>query len=125
MRPFDLEKALAGEPVITREGLEVTELYLAKTATNNTQRLIAVTEGSLKHYSEDGKWQFDKNDSSKDLFMAPVKRQEWVNIYQGDPLGQYKYVTGVALYRRKEDGEKAGDGCGNYMATVLIREWEE
>ena len=122
MRPFDLEKALAGEPVITREGLEVTELYLAKTATNNTRRLIAVTEGALRHYSEDGKWQFDKGDNPNDLFMAPVKRQAWTNVFQ-TPSGAI--FTSGGCYDSNEKAEKAIMGAEHYVKTMLIHEWEE
>jgi hypothetical protein len=33
MKPFDLEKALAGQPVVTRDGRKVLELHLYKNVT--------------------------------------------------------------------------------------------
>lgn len=40
LKPFDLEKALAGEPVVTRQGEEVTQLTLFKTSSIYTLRVL-------------------------------------------------------------------------------------
>jgi hypothetical protein len=82
MRPFNLEKALAGEPVITRDKRKVTELYLFKTVNDSDQEpLHAVIDGDVSFFTESGRHNF-KVDSDKDLFMAPKLITFWANVYE-------------------------------------------
>lgn len=123
MKPFDLEKAKAGAPVITKEGLPVRIICfdrlqaqwplcgLVKTSENIETFVCFTTEG-IASYS-----------SSHQLCMAPVKKEGWINIYNYEG-GFPKWVgkTGSCIYRKKEDAEIAVEI--NCVATIKI-EWEE
>ena len=71
MKPFNLEKALAGEKVVTRTGKKVTSLHLLDEPIDYP--LVGRVEGelSIKTFTADGSFYTDKSHSDFDLFMAP------------------------------------------------------
>lgn len=138
MRPFDLEKALAGSKIIDECGhigeYKFTNLYngikthLFQFAVNDNedQAIISYKEGrGWLHGLGSRAYEFEAN-----ICMAPVKRQEWVNIHyvldKGCPNGQY-YVVDDHTFKSEQDAIKfvEENGLANYMKSVLIREWEE
>lgn len=79
MKPFNLERALAGDPVMTRDGRPVTQLTFFKDAMGDT--IAGILEGYIELWREDGYYHtMDRGD--KDLFMAPKTKEGWINIYQ-------------------------------------------
>lgn len=78
MKPFDLEKAIAGEPIVTRDGREAK--FIAHVPDLMTHPIIVVIKGKLIQMLECGKWCSDE-ETITDLFMAPKKRTVWVNFY--------------------------------------------
>ena len=130
MRPFDLEKALAGEPVVTRDGHAVTEIILMKMVTARTNNLLAVIDGDWYIYYRNGELN-PGYACNGDLFMAPVKRQEWVNIHyaldRGHKNGQYYFAYTTETFGSEEIAMNfvTDNGVPNYVKSVLIREWEE
>ena len=68
MKPFNLEAALRGEKVVTRDGREVTQLthFEIKSA----YRLYGVVSGRLYIWFGDGSFATDLKESDYDLFMA-------------------------------------------------------
>jgi hypothetical protein len=78
MKPFNLERALAGAPVVTRDGREVTQLKLFDIP-GDTDPLWGVVNECLESWTADGRWR-DEEDSL-DLFMAPVVKEGWAGIY--------------------------------------------
>lgn len=86
LKPFNLEKALAGEKVVTRDGQEVVKIVHFKDA-NINERVIFQVEDVVYLCSEDGKYYnyTTGSGSQLDLFMAPTKKQGWINIYDNDP----------------------------------------
>lgn len=85
MKPFDLTRALAGDPVITRDGRQVTELHHFKTAKNQNNGVFAIIDGEAFTFDYNGKY-LAISSHIMDLFMAPKKRTIWVNVY-----GKYAY----------------------------------
>jgi hypothetical protein len=81
MKPFNLEKALAGSPVVTRNGLEVTELKLFKDSITRTP-LVGCVLGYLHQYTIDGVYSLDGSENPLDLFMVPVKKKFYVTLYK-------------------------------------------
>lgn len=77
MKPFDLELALAGCPVVTRDGREVTQITLFKIPCDP---VVGVVDGMLITWPKSGEYQTSEK-SVLDLFMAPKKRTVWVNVY--------------------------------------------
>ncbi len=76
MKPFNLEKALAGEPVVTRDGRKVIEIYCFDfNGKNIATPVVAYIEqaDALECFDKNGKW-LDYRESDEDLFMAPKKK---------------------------------------------------
>lgn len=78
MKPFDLEAALAGAPVVTRKGGAVTQLV--KLDCKDDFSVVGVSpEGWLNTWKVNGK----KNpygDSAADLFMKSQKKKLWIQV---------------------------------------------
>jgi len=89
MRKFNLEEALNGKPVVTRDGRKVTELHLFKS--NINYPLAGVIEGiddDISTFTTSGKFSVYNNDY-RDLFMAEegfygFKEGENVYILEGN-----------------------------------------
>jgi len=133
-KEFDLERAKNGDPIVFKSeinGLEYREariLCFDRKSRDDRFQIIAL----IGINDEERSGVFDKHgcdpSGSQRLFMAPVKRQEWVNIYRdtSHPAG---YRTGNVLHESQEAAEKGTNekwlNQNNLVTTVLIREWEE
>ena len=84
MKPFDLKRALAGDPVVTRDGRKI-EFVAHDPKAGAGFRILARREGEscASSFYTDGK-HTDGIELPYDLFMAPTKREAWVNVY---PMG--------------------------------------
>jgi hypothetical protein len=80
MKPFDLVRALAGEPVVMRNGTKVEEFHYFETAPDRF-KVVVVSGGSFYFYNTSGQVE---GTSYSDLFMAPKKRTVWVNVWEDD-----------------------------------------
>ena len=67
MKKFNLEKAMAGEPVVTRNGHEVTQLHLLDCGDDFP--LVSVVNDSVEEYTKEGKYINETGESPLDLFM--------------------------------------------------------
>ena len=104
MKPFDLEAALAGAPVVTRSGKPVTQLVKFD-AIRSPFNLFGVVDGEVYSWGESGGY---------DLFMATVKREGWINIY--------KDLSMCCIHPTKE---KADENAGAARIACAKFEWEE
>ena len=71
MIEFNLEQALAGDKVITRNGEDVTQI--AVFYTGNCELICGVINGAFSPYLQ-----------KSDLFMAPKMLSGFVNVWVGD-----------------------------------------
>jgi hypothetical protein len=116
MKKFNLERALAGEPVVTRNGKKVTELHLFKNEIL-IQPLYGTIEGvnDVLYWTTKGIYNPTK-ESSWDLFMAGEKKSRWVNVYDyGDTL-----VIGDARSESKEEAVISKYEGFKYIKTIEI-----
>lgn len=120
MKPFDLEKALAGEPVVTRCGVPVTDLAYLKSR-KSVFNLAAVTNGGVYFYTKDGRYPTGVDPHPDDLCMAPKVRTVYVNLFT-TPGVNFKQSTMSASFdtieQAKEHAERV-DGKG-YAKLVKI-----
>lgn len=114
MKPFNLDEALAGKPVITADGKPVEEIYYFKKANIGSMRVYAAIEGLILNYYENGR-SWTERHSGIDLFMASEKKSGWINIYN-------KGGTSGEVYTTKEEADRAG--VSERVACVKV-EWEE
>jgi len=117
MKPFNLERALAGDPVVTRDGRKVDALHLCPEWIGESTRLLAKVNGRAVYLYPAGTMFAHGNDDN-DLFMAPkvVKHQRWVNLYANG------LVAGSYL---SEERAKAGAAPVGAIQRFIERESEE
>lgn len=70
--PFDLEKALAGDQVVTRDGREVSQVTLFEC--NDKYPLMAVIDGEIHCFTKQGVFNINNRQGYTDLFMKPKTR---------------------------------------------------
>lgn len=80
MKQFDLQAALNGAPVVTRNGEKVSQLFHA-TALGMEENLLVIINGRGYFYYESGRYS-NHGESPLDLIMAPTKRVFYQNIYR-------------------------------------------
>lgn len=85
--PFSLKLAQEGHPIQTRDGREAQFIAYIPMAINY-DRVIYLCGGRIKTSDEDGHFYSEEDDL--DLFMAPVKQEQWLNVYSTDG---YHYPT--------------------------------
>jgi hypothetical protein len=80
MKPFNLERALAGDSVITRDGRKI--INIAHFSNMIEPNLIWHIQGDIGvNFSHaNGKSYDDGTNSSLDLFMAPVKKKLFIKV---------------------------------------------
>ena len=113
-KPFNLETAKAGKPVITRDGHKVRIICFDKKGGTPIVGLIQ-EDGfeTVATFNESGLCLIN---GAYNLMMLPEKKEGWVNVYKGGLLDTKSYNT------KKEAFAKSS--LSDYVATVKI-EWEE
>lgn len=123
-KPFDLQKALAGEPVVTDKGHYATYRFTAVNDAIKHHHVFTYTDDKEREWvtvvnneglsSDTGSW--ITNPAA--LFMAPVKKTVWVNLYDWDG----KIAVGKSeTYESEEEAKKAaGTGTSAYLGTYPI-----
>ena len=101
LRPFNLEEAKAGKPIVCRDGEEANFLIHSDLLERN-QRVVFARAGDVYACNENGKNKLNSLPDRFDLFMAPEKRTVWVNFYPDECHGQ----AGVSLFSSKEEADK-------------------
>lgn len=82
LKPFDLRKALAGDPVVTRDGDPVTQLVQFYGMLSSQCRLRGVVKDSIQAFDAEGRFSGLQHGSRYDLFMAPKKRTLYLNVWK-------------------------------------------
>ena len=100
MKKFDLEKALSGERVITRNGKEVTGLHLFDV---DEYALCGVVDKSIHRWTKEGVFDLNSSQNDLDLFMPGEKKTMWVNVY-----GESGFYQLSDLYPTKEEALEHG-----------------
>lgn len=123
MRAFDLNAALAGGKVVTRDGVTVYGLHRFE-GDNDTYCIYGVLYGSITTWDVDGRFIGDHEEHLHDLFMAPITREAYINVYMDD-LG--RVFTGPAHPSMDEAlaAKWVNIPSFNYIKTILIHQWEE
>lgn len=101
MKPFDLEKAKAGAPVCTRNGLKVKILRFDVKNPNYQIAALVTDKNGIEYYesyTKDGRYYGAGYEDDRDLVMAPIKHKGWVNIYPDDNKSTIKYIVGSKIF---------------------------
>jgi hypothetical protein len=78
MKPFDLQKALAGEPVVTKQGDKIIQLHYFPNLGSEFKVIVHKEHSFLVDtYKIDGS--YGDKESELDLIMS--EPEQWVNVY--------------------------------------------
>jgi len=77
MKPFNLERALAGDPVVTRDGRPVKIAGYNEEA-ETEYKICGWVDGEVEGWNVDGLLSESIKDADIDLFMSPNERKEWI-----------------------------------------------
>jgi len=116
MKPFDLQKALAGEPVVTRGGDKVTEIHNFSTR-HGEMTVFAIIEGGFLTFNKNGKHYSGISDSDFDLFMA--EPETWINLFY-NPTQDIVWL-GVNRYKTKEEAEEHLTDHKWYQTSIKLK----
>jgi hypothetical protein len=119
LKPFNLEQALAGAPVMTREGRKVVRIFYAEEACENSQVICVFETGVVFPYYKDGT--YTNSSSVHELVMAPTKKEGWVVMFHNN--SQKDFLVGTKIWASKQDAEIWSKGCEAVFAIAKI-EWE-
>jgi hypothetical protein len=122
MKPLDLEAALAGAPVQTRNGDPARILCFDRATTRYPIVALVLNpvdgDEGIYTYTPEGRYLTNRK-SNHDLVMAPVKKRGWINIYKA--ASELNPFAG-AVYPTEEDALAEVDV--GHVATVPV-EWED
>ncbi len=116
-KPFNLERALAGDPVVTREGRKVIRITHFPESMIIDYRLVVLLENQNlpDFYCENGNYRRDDGETPFDLFMAPRTETRWFNHYSNGTSEGYANEQ----HCRKEAEEWTGPGAMLAIAVPM------
>ena len=116
MNKFNLEKAMAGASVVTRDGHKAVIVKEVNARRDFGDILVVVVINKIPELIEiwdNGKFFSEpKKDSMYDLFMAGNKNEGWIKVYKG-PAG--------SIFKTEQDAMANDIG----QIDVVKIEWEE
>ena len=117
MKPFNLELALAGAPVVTRGGSKATQIVKFTVAWCDYP-IRAVVGDQIFAFTEEGTYTVYRGDNSHrlDLFMKSTKKHGWINIYGNSRVHQGQIYDNEAM---------ALSACDKSVTATIEIEWEE
>ena len=82
MKPFSLEAAKRGEPIVCRDGTPAKFIAYVPEA-RPAYRVVVLVDDLVAAKCADGR-HWPDSDSNNDIFMAPKKRTVWLNLYSNE-----------------------------------------
>ena len=123
LKPFDLEAAKNGAKVVTRDGRDARILCFDAMG---SYPIVAIVRSDYEEVVDkfclDGKNRLC-GESEIDLFMAPVKREGWVNLYRKKE-DNVMFFGSKFPYGTKEEAKNHATEDEEFIATAKV-EWEE
>jgi hypothetical protein len=114
LEKFNLEKALNGAKVVTRDGREVLEF--TKFENIKDYPLVGVLDSQIQSWTIEGNYLDDCNELNADLFIEGKVKSVWINIYKSDK--QNLLVSGT--YKTKETALNCILTSYHYIKTIEI-----
>jgi hypothetical protein len=116
LKEFNLEKALNGTKVFTRNGRQVTEIHQFKTK-RGANTVVGVIDGCLYEWYESGVWD-STGKTTYDLFILPEVVCKYQNIYYDSK--DNRMWTGGKIYNTKQEALNSVGQSMYYIKTIKI-----
>lgn len=125
MKPFDLELAKQKHPVQTRDGRSVR--IICYNREDKDYPIVALVKNHfdkeiIEEYTINGKYDIHVLRSDADLFMAPTKKEGWINLFKDK--GYTRLAGSRLIHDSKEAALYSVNNSPDYVTTIKI-EWEE
>lgn len=121
LKPFNLEAALRGEPVVAKSGRWVAGIYHLSKAGYQFRVAVVFEEGSMpQFFTEEGK---AGPMGEPCLFMAPKKVTKWGRLMRNKE-GTMLYTANL-VHDTKEEAEREPIPPLSYLVTTFPIEFEE
>lgn len=120
MKEFNLKEALAGKPIVMRNGTKIKAVYYIKEA--EPQKVLAVIETEnekVQWCNEDGSFKYctdEKRESDYDLFMDDSPKTYFMNIYKGENGVLY---SGSVLYTEELASVQGRNKIGHFKTIEI------
>jgi len=119
MRPFNLEEAIQGKPLVTRDGRKILDFHYFKSISKSSRYPVkAILDGTsvLLEFTLDGKYVHTSEENPNDLFMYEEPKTYYVNIYREKDRRPYMGTC----YESFEDVKKMAEEPinKNYIKTI-------
>lgn len=113
-KPFDLQAAIRGEPIVTRDGRPAR--FVAQVPEATHYPVIAIVSGgnAVTSHTNDGEEYNDGTESDDDLFMSVTTRTVYYNLYAGD------FPGAASRCYRHNTAEDAREAVGRGNGSVLV-----
>jgi hypothetical protein len=120
MKTFNLKRALAGDPVVTRDGRPVKIAGYNGEAVKDAQ-LIGWIRNNYATWYLTGESEHAKD---FDLFMAPTERKEWIVRYQhGTPMAEIDhYIAFSGPFSSLEKAQRFAKDTEGSIHEITIHE---
>lgn len=126
MEQFSLEKYLENpeRKIVTRDGRSARIICTDRKNSVDFPIVALVTNDAgmeyVESYRKNGSWCYSGSLNDGDLFFAPNKHTDWVNLYRTES-GQYKCGS---VHESGQDAKMVSEGDSQYVTTIKV-EWEE
>jgi hypothetical protein len=111
-KEFNLEEALNGAKVVTRDGREVTQLTKFKSIEEHC--LYGVVDEEIHSWLKNGTF-YEHTKNKNDLFLVVEPKSIWVNVY--------RFADGICVigesYKSKDEAMMNKDSS-EYIKTIEI-----
>ena len=118
MIQFDLERALAGDKVVTVDGREVDQLHVF--TAQQTKTLYGVMGGVVEQWNCLGQYHAGESVHITNLIMAPKKLSGFVNYYSAGCPTHHNTLDGAT-----QTSDRLGQKNGNTIARIDLSQFEE
>lgn len=81
MKPFNLQRAIAGDPIMTRDGRKVKLIAHLPEMWHDFNVVCLIEDDRIETYTRGGQYDPREKDYCLDIFMVPKKHTVWVNFY--------------------------------------------
>ena len=99
MKPFNLERAIAGDKVVTRAGDDLK--FIGRFPELGKYCVLAIKGSEIVFYIDDGKFWGCGDESADDLMLAPKTVKPYVNVYESDDHTDEVYFGSIADSKEK------------------------
>ena len=132
--PFDLERALKGDEVVTREGRKVTEIRFVN---SENYPICAEIDHTVRHFTNRGRWDDDIKKSDYDLFMKhPAKAKTDTEVltemfkdatFTVEPVKDYELLKSrfIELTQALSYEMIGKPGHDSRFREMIVQNWKE